>query len=154
MEHSSVHLIDLPDEILMFIFQKLPNTDVLYSLEGVDVRLDKIVNDPVFARHLTLLRRSSDGLIYPIIDQMLDRFCSHILPKVDHKIKCLDLEPLSMERILHAASYPNLHELGLFNIGCEIMERLFIGKYFNFHHFTHIQKKSNDTRRFSLISYT
>jgi hypothetical protein len=128
MEHSSVHLIDLPDEILMLIFQKLPNTDVLYSLEGVDVRLDKIANDPVFARHLTLLRRSSDGLIYPIMNQMLDRFCSHILPKVDHKIKWLDLESLSMERILHVASYPNLHGLGLFNIECEIMERLFIGK--------------------------
>ncbi len=51
MEHSSVQLTDLPHEILMFIFQKLTNTDVLYSLMGVDVRLYKIVNDPVFISH-------------------------------------------------------------------------------------------------------
>jgi hypothetical protein len=99
-----------------------------------------------FTSHLTLLRRSSNGLIYPMNNITLDRFCSQILPKIDHKIKWFNLESLSMERILLAVSYPNLSGLGLFNIEHEIAKRLFIGKRFNFDHFSHTEKKSDNTR--------
>jgi len=74
------------------------------------------------------MRRSSNGLIYPMVDLELDQFYLQILPKIHHKITRLNLESLSMERILLAAEYPNLCELGLFNIGCDIVERLFTGK--------------------------
>ena len=43
--------------------------------------------------------------------------------------KRFDLEPLSVERVLLAVDYPNLHELSLFNIERELAVRLFDGKY-------------------------
>ena len=49
-------------------------------------------------------------------DSIFERFYSEILPKIHHKIKWFDLEPLSMERVLLAVDYPNLHGLSLFNI--------------------------------------
>jgi len=116
MVHSSVQLIDFPDEILMFILKKLINTEVLYSMMDVNARFDKIASDSIFSSQLTLMRRTSNGFIYPMVDLELDRFCSQILPKIHHKIKQLELESLPMERILLAAEYPNLCELSLFNI--------------------------------------
>ncbi|CAF4062341.1 unnamed protein product [Rotaria sordida] len=126
IEHSSIHLDNLPDEILLIIFNKLNNTTLLYSLLGVNKRLNKILYDSIFTNHLTLLRRKpnhlimfqslSSHLIYPLVDQILNRFCLEILPEIHDKIEWLDLESSSMERILLATNYPNLSGLGLYNI--------------------------------------
>ena len=35
MDYSVVHLLDLPDEMLVEIFKQFNSTDVLYSLVGV-----------------------------------------------------------------------------------------------------------------------
>jgi hypothetical protein len=40
MNNSIVNIVDLPDEILLTIFKKLDNLDVLYSLVGVNTELD------------------------------------------------------------------------------------------------------------------
>jgi hypothetical protein len=130
MECSSIQLNDLPDEILLIIFQKLGNMAVLYSLIDVNKRLNKIVRDSIFANHLTLLISASNGFIYPLLDPILDRFCFHILPKIHQKIKWLGLESLSMDRILRATNYPNLWGLGLFNISGEVVIQLSTGKIF------------------------
>ena len=63
MEHLCVRLTDIPDEILLLILNKLSNIEVLYSLIGVNIRLDKIANDPIFTDHLTLIKRSSNDVI-------------------------------------------------------------------------------------------
>jgi hypothetical protein len=133
MEDECVRLTDIPDEILLFILNKLNNIEVLYSLIGINIRLDKLVNDPVFTEHLTLVRRSSNGVINSLDDSILERFQSEILPKIHYKIKWLDLEPLCMKSILLAADYPNLHGLSLFNIERETILRLFGGKLFHFY---------------------
>ena len=135
IENSSVQLVDVPDEILLLILKKLFNSEVLYSLIGVNVQLDEIASDPIFTSHLTFMRRLPNGCIYPMVDRVLDRFCSQILPKIHHKIKWLNLESLTMERILQAVDYPNLRGLALFNIGREVNKNLYIGKEFNFHLF-------------------
>jgi hypothetical protein len=47
MEHVlHVKLTDISDERLLLILNKLTNIEVLYSLIGVNIRLDKIANDP------------------------------------------------------------------------------------------------------------
>ncbi|CAF4658548.1 unnamed protein product [Rotaria sp. Silwood2] len=125
MGHLCVQLTDISDEILLLILNKLTNIEVLYSLIGVNIRLDKIASDPIFTENLTLMKRSSNGVIKLLDDSIFDRFYSEILPKIHHKIKWLDLEPLSMERILLAVDYPNLHGLSLFNIERELGVRLF-----------------------------
>ncbi|CAF2546373.1 unnamed protein product [Rotaria sp. Silwood2] len=132
MVRTIVQLIDLSDELLLLIFKKICNVELLYSLIGINIRLDRIVSDSIFTRNLTLLRHVSNDLIYPLVDTVVDRFCSQILPQIHHKINTLNLESLSMERILLAADYPNLHSLELYNVDEKIAERIFSSKIFHF----------------------
>ncbi|CAF3878103.1 unnamed protein product [Rotaria sp. Silwood1] len=106
----------LSDKILIYILKKVSNIDVLYSLFGVNKRLHKIVCDSIFTNHLTLLKFSLNHCVLPLSDQIIDRFCLQILPEIHNKIKWLDLESFSMERILFAVNYPNLYGFGLHNI--------------------------------------
>ncbi len=132
MENSCVGLNDLPDEILMIIFQKLNNFDVLYSFQGVNERLNEIVRDPIFASHLRFVKWFSHNFIDLFCCNMvLNRFCLQILPSIHDKIKWLDLESSSMKYVLHAADYPNLYGLGLYNINEESARCVFTGKTFN-----------------------
>jgi hypothetical protein len=132
MEYSCVQLNDLPDEVLMIIFKKLANIEILYSLVGVNKRLNKIVHDSVFTNHLTLTLSSSNGFVYSLPNSILNRLCLYILPKIHKKIKWLDLESLSMKRILLAANYPHLYGITLYNIQTETAIDLFTGKTFYF----------------------
>ncbi|CAF3743704.1 unnamed protein product [Rotaria socialis] len=114
MEHLFSPLMYLPDEILMIILSNLHNMDVLYSLIGVNNRLDQIARDPYFTTQLALIKyNSSRVLTSSLSDLVLHRFCLHILPQICYKVKWFKLETLSMERILLAANYPNLNRLDI-----------------------------------------
>jgi hypothetical protein len=128
MEHSRFQLDNLPDEILMIIFKKLNNCEILYSLLGVNQRLDTIVNDSPITKNLTLTTSSHGS--YQFSSVVLDRFCFEILPKINDKIEKLSLESSSMERILRAADYPNLHKLCLFDVSTKTAHDLVSGKIF------------------------
>ena len=130
MEYSCIQLNDLPDEILIYIFKKLSNVKVLYSLSGVNKRLNKIVHDFVFTNDLSLLMSTSDDGVYSLSDQILNRFCLYILPKIHQKIQWLHLESRSMERILCTTNYPNLYAISLHNIQAKTARDLFTGKMF------------------------
>ncbi|CAF3169754.1 unnamed protein product [Rotaria sp. Silwood2] len=126
MEYSCVGLNDLPDEILMIILKKLNNLEVLYSLQGVNQRLNKMVHDSIFAGRLTFVKWFSHNFIDLFCCNMvLDRFCLQILPEIHGKIKWLDLEASSMKHVLRVTDYPNLHTLGLYNINEELAQCLF-----------------------------
>ncbi|CAF2980800.1 unnamed protein product [Rotaria sp. Silwood2] len=129
MKDLLVEFDDLPDEILMYIFKKLYNVQVLYSLMGVNQRLNRIVHDTIFTRDLCLLEYLPDNKTSsPLSDPILDQFCSKILPEIGHRIKTLYLEQTSMKRILHATNYPNLNNLSLFHIDSETPMSLFDDK--------------------------
>lgn len=130
MTNSSVQLIDLSDELLLIIFKKLSNVDLLYTLMGINKRLDRVLYDSIFTRRLTLIRRSSNSDIYPLRDEIVNRFCLEILPKIHRKIECLTVESLSMELIFLANDYSNLRQLVLVSIQYQQLERLFDGKIF------------------------
>lgn len=116
MTCSSASIIDLPDEILLIIFNKLDKIDVLYSLMDVNKRFNRLVRDITYISSIKLITNGSTHDSYrPLPDLILDRFCSHILPHVHQNIECLTLEPISMERILCAGEYPNLRKLDLVN---------------------------------------
>ncbi|CAF1213445.1 unnamed protein product [Rotaria sordida] len=104
----------------------LNNLQVLYSFQGINERLNKIIYDPIFTSCLNFLQWSSNKFInkFPS-DVILDRFCSEILPEISMKIKWFDLESSSMKHILCAADYPNLYGIGLFNIEEETARCLF-----------------------------
>lgn len=138
MKRTPIQFDDLPDEILLIIFKKLSNTTLLYSLTGVNQRLNQILHDSTLTNRLTLVRFIQSHLIdrnslsslfaYPLTDPVLDRFCLHILPEIHRQIQWLCLEPLSLKRVLRATNYPNLCGLSIMNIGTEETIDLFSGK--------------------------
>ncbi|CAF3433025.1 unnamed protein product [Rotaria sp. Silwood1] len=129
MNDLLVQLDDLPDEILMYIFKKLYNDEVLYSLMDVNQRLNRILHDRIFTRHLRLLKYCRiDNSTIPLPDSILHRFCSKILPKIGHQIETLYLERTSIERALHATNYINLKKLGLCDIQYKDAMSLFTEK--------------------------
>lgn len=130
MKYGYIHLNDLPDEILLIIFKKLSNVDVLYSLIGVNKRLNKIVSDSIFTNSITLIRCLSNDFIYPLPSPILERFCLQILPSINHKIKWLNIQVSCIERVLLCTDYPNLFGLGLYNFDLEKLKQLFNGKIF------------------------
>ena len=124
MNQSNIHLLDLPNEILLIILKKLGNIDVLYSLFGIkNERIDALIEDDVFTSILNFVRTSS------ITDDKLDRFCIYILPQKHNYIRKLILDTTYMERILLVGDYPNLTSLELFNFGQEIVCHYFTGEY-------------------------
>lgn len=108
------------------------NDEVLYSLTGVNLRIDRILHDTIFTSDLCLFEYCSiQDTTFPLPDSIIDRFCSKILPQIGHQIKSLSLSRASIERVLHATNYPNLNYLGLFDISFKTTFSLFSGKIFH-----------------------
>lgn len=137
MECSTVQLDDLPDEILLYIFKKLSNADILYSLLDVNQRFNTILHDSIFTSQLSLYRLETKTETYRfgacteihrLPPPMMERFSSQILSQIGHKIKLLRLESISVKHILSSTTFPNLYDLGLYNIDSETAESLFCGK--------------------------
>jgi hypothetical protein len=136
MKEAFVQLNDLPDEIILLIFKKLSNLEVLYSFIDVNKRLNNIVHDSIFTNRLTMTRCSFDGPPPPPpINPVLNRFCSQILPSISHQIKWLDVDLSSMECILLCRNYPYLYGLGLYSMEKETALRIFTGERFFFEYF-------------------
>ncbi|CAF3059601.1 unnamed protein product [Rotaria sp. Silwood2] len=113
-----LNILDLPNEILFFIFEKLNMVDVLYSFVGITQRFSQLVLDPFYIRKLNLTSmkmKSCFDQIYPINNKILDKICTNILPQICDQINELILEQYSMERILHTINYPQLYSLKFMN---------------------------------------
>lgn len=122
-------LNELADELLLIIFSNIDNVDVLFSLYGVNNRLNKIIRDSLFTRSLTFVECFSNKFINKFSESIiLNRFCLQILPEISVKIEWLYLEESFAKNILRAADYPNLFGLGLYNMNLQRARRLFTGK--------------------------
>ena len=130
MNYSTVNILDLCDEMLLTIFNKLNNIDVLYSLIGVNQKLDRLAQDITFTRSIDLVTISSNEDNNSRTNSILDRFCFHIIPRIQHNIECLTLDPLSIDRVLRIGNYPKLHKLTLVNLPLEMASRIFNGMLF------------------------
>jgi len=128
MDNFTVSMMDLPDEILLMIWNKLNKIDILYSFVGVNKRLDKLVCDIVYTRSVQLIKTNSNDDNYSLPNPILDRFCSHILPRIHNYIECLTLESFSIERILYVGNYPKLWKLTLINFEQEFAWNYFTGR--------------------------
>ena len=114
-------LLDLPDEILCAILNKLNMIDVFDSLVDVDERFDRLVFDPLFTHHVDLVLKPLISNSSSIDDQRLDRVCTKILPRINCHVSKLTLDPLSLERVLATADYPHLHTLSLIHFPAETL---------------------------------
>ncbi|CAF3844896.1 unnamed protein product [Rotaria sp. Silwood1] len=161
MENSFIQLTDLPDEILMNILKQISHVDVLYSLIGVNKRLNNIAHDRIFTSYLNLMISCSHGNIYPLPNPILDRFCFQILPEIHDNIQWLNLESSSMERILLSTNYPNLYRLDLYDLDIEKAKDFFTDNTSVIHKFKnqisllaiHITKGENLITRKNMIEH-
>jgi len=115
MEHVlHVKLIDISDERLLLILNKLTNIEVLYSLIGVNIRLDKIENDPrvefffsiflcledihldrIFINHIaTLTITIVENKMIPSTSDTMNIVCTHVSTMFSNLI-CLKFHPYS-----------------------------------------------------------
>lgn len=122
--NNNFNILDLPNEILLIIFNKLNKVDALYSLVDITQRFDQLVLDPFYIRDLnmtSMTMKSFYDRIYSIDNQVLDRICKNILPRIYHQINQLIVEQYSMERVLHAINYPQLYSLTLMNFSDDVL---------------------------------
>lgn len=128
---SSISLNDFPDELLLMIFQNLTNIDVLYSLFGVNERFTRIVRDEIFVKHLTFVEQIGKDLHRHLTStEMLKRLCSDVLPWTANQIQRFDVELSSIKEVFHAAHYPNLISLALYDVTEGSLQSFFTGQIF------------------------
>ncbi|CAF4212839.1 unnamed protein product [Rotaria sp. Silwood2] len=107
---------------------KLSNIDILYSLIGVNRKLDRLARDITFTRSLDLVTISSNEHNDSRNKLILNRFCFDIIPRIQQNIQCLILDPLLIDRVLCIGNYPKLRKLTLVNLQFEMASRIFNGK--------------------------
>ncbi|CAF1462492.1 unnamed protein product [Adineta steineri] len=124
--NKCLNILDLPDEVLLIICNKMNIVDVLYSLVDVNQRFDRLVLDPLTIRNLDMTIRTFESLCnqtFSIDDKILSRICDQILCRIYDQINILTIEQYSMKRILHATNYPQLYSLSLINFEAEILDQ-------------------------------
>jgi hypothetical protein len=126
--------------MLLTIFNKLNNTDVLYSLIGVNEKLDRLARDITFTQSIDLVRVSSDEHNHSKTKTILNRFCTDILPRIQHNIEHLTLDLLSIDCVLRIGNYPKLHKITLVNLPFEMASRNLNGMLSSFPSFFTTQK--------------
>ncbi|CAF4888637.1 unnamed protein product [Rotaria socialis] len=124
--NNNIIILDLPNEILVIIFNKLNMIDAFYSLVDVNERFNRLVFDRLYIHNLDLTVKSSNRMS-SINNQMLDKVCEKILPRIYHQVNKLTVEPYSIERLLFTTGYPQLDSLSLINFQKETFYKYLTG---------------------------
>ncbi|CAF3653199.1 unnamed protein product [Rotaria sp. Silwood1] len=98
--------------------------DVLYSFVNVTQRFDQLILNPLYIHSLdmtSMTMKSYLDRIYSIDNQLLDRICQNILPRIHHQVNELIVEQHSMEHVIHTINYPQLFSLSLIDFQEEIL---------------------------------
>jgi hypothetical protein len=129
-----LEMLDLPNEILLIIFNKLNMVDVFNSLVNVCERFDQLIFDPFHIRNLDMTSMTMKSIFdrtYSVDDQVLSRICSNILPRIHHQVNELIIEQHSIQRVLHTFNYPQLYSLTLMDFEAERLSKYLTGKQFS-----------------------
>src|ERR1700728_2493777 len=121
--NKHLNIVDLPNEILLIIINKLNIGDVFYSLVDINERFAQLVLDPLYIRNLDMTimtMKSFYDRTFSIDDQVISRICENILPQIHSQVNKLTVEQDSIERIL-TVHYPQLYSLSLVNFKEEIL---------------------------------
>ncbi len=96
---NNLNILDLPNEILFIIFNKLNTVDALYSLVDVNERFDELVLDSLHIRNLdtvNMIIKSNFDHTISIDNRVLSRICEKILPRIHHQLNELTVEQHSI----------------------------------------------------------
>ncbi len=121
---------DLPDEILLNIFKRLDEFDALYSLVGVNQKLNNVVCDAYFTRTVDLTTIPFDQMDDSTTNAILHRFSVDILPRIRHKMECLAIQGCFWQHALHSSHYLGLHKLTLIKLQLNMVFDIFSGMSF------------------------
>jgi hypothetical protein len=127
LNNSNINILDLPDEILLIIFNKLHMIEMFYSLVNVNQRFDRLALDPLCMHHLDLksqrfLNDNSSANL-----EIIDRIRTKILPRIHHKITKLTIDSLSIACIFDTIDFAALTALKLVNFQSKILSQHLIG---------------------------
>lgn len=125
MRNLSVNIVNLSDEILLYIFKMINNFELLYSIVGINQRLDKIACDISITHSLDLTHISLNDRSNSRTNEILDRFSMEILPQISHKIEFLAVQSSIFHRIFRSHNYPNLCKLTLDNVKLDMASQIF-----------------------------
>jgi hypothetical protein len=134
-KNHHLNMLNLSNEILLIIFNKLNMVDVFYSLMDVCERFDQLVLYLFHTSNLDMTSMSMKSFFvrtYSVEHQVLDRICENILPRIHHHVKELIIEQDSIQRVLHTFNYPQLYSLTLMDFQAERLTKYLIGKQFSF----------------------
>jgi hypothetical protein len=145
MNHSTVNIVDLPDEILLHILKKLNNFDVLYSLVGVNEKLNRVACDINFTRLVDLMTIEPNRVTDSRSNAILDRFCMEILPRIHDNVESLTLQACFLPRVLHATNYLHLRKLDINNLELSMACHIFNGMLF------HLSISKNSKKVFAFL---
>jgi hypothetical protein len=130
--NNNLNILDLPDEILLIIFNKLNSIDALYSLVDVNERFDRLVLNSLHIRNLdttNMVIKSYYDRTFSIENNVLSRICEKILPRINHQLNALTTEQNSVKHML-TVNYPQLNSLSLVNFQKEILFQYLTGTLF------------------------
>jgi hypothetical protein len=122
MNHFNI--LDLPNEILLIIFNKLNTIDVFGSVSDVNRRFYELSLDCCHVRDMQMTTMMGIDTCYKQIapiDTKLTRICRYILSKIHDKVQKLTVDQNSMFPVLHAANYPQLYSLTIVDIQEEFL---------------------------------
>jgi hypothetical protein len=134
--NNHFNILDLLDEILFIILNKLKMVDVFYSLVDVNRRFYRLALDSLYIRDLDMTNgitiKSLCNQTSSIDTQVLSRICQKILSRIYHQVKKLTVQEYPMKQILAAANYPQLYPLILINFQEDILYQYLAGIVFSF----------------------
>ncbi len=126
---NHVNILDLPDEILEFILNELHTVDMCYALVDVNQRFNRIILNSRYTHDFNFAIESITNHHSSMCNDILDRICEEILPRINQKVTRLTLEPFSIERILGTVDYPQLYSLSFVNCQPNIILQHLTGIY-------------------------
>ncbi|CAF3278546.1 unnamed protein product [Rotaria sp. Silwood2] len=121
LNNKNINILDLPDEILLIIFNKLHMIEMFYSLVNVNQRFNRLVLDPFFIHHLKLTIEPFLNDNSSVNNEIFDPIRTKILPRIDDKVTKRTIESLSMSCIFDTIDFTALTSLRLVNFQSEIL---------------------------------
>ncbi|CAF1568533.1 unnamed protein product [Rotaria magnacalcarata] len=111
--NNDINILDLPDEILLIILNKLDMVDVFYSLVNLNKRFNQLILDPLYIDHLDLTVKTSLDHNSPVDNQVFNQIRTQVLPRIHYEVNKITIASPCMEFVFNTVDYPQLHSLSL-----------------------------------------